>query len=415
MEGLRLLVVGERSDDALLARRALRELAIEGNVEACKTQEHAVHLLDTTPAHCQTLVLLDGRNKDVAKLTEDVRREEALRLARVFVLCPSGVVLEVRTSGTPRREFAAPEVDVYPLVDRLSELREPNSGKEAELAGAGRSEHVPQNLRRTAEAEEVELGDLIERVRNVARRVCRSMPQAIRADAEGAAMIGLMEALQHVNEMEPGHFEGYLLVRVRGAIKDELRRFDPLSRRARQMIRRAERAAAEYRASHGREPEIDQLAAMLGVEEDTCWSVLELSEYHSLPIDDETLASPSSTAEDRFIESYAATVLRWALGKLDKRGRLVLRLWYKRGLTIGTIAKRLNVSTARVHQLRVEAEHKLAAFFRMSPPMSELHGARVPLDWEERTYDTLKSGQAVAVPSLRPDPIRTKRGARGSS
>lgn len=232
------------------------------------------------------------------------------------------------------------------------------------------------------------LADLVASVRRTARAVCRSLPESMRADAEGAAMVGLVEALRHFGQMEDDHFENYLKLRVRGAIRDEARRFDPLSRRMRNLIGRIERVTSAYRREHGVDPEMRFVAQTLGMEEDRCWQAVELSEFNTLPIHNDTLAASPCTAEDQFVESYSAAALRWALAKLSKRSRLVLRLWYRRGLTVSAIAERLALSISRVHQLRVEAEHQLEKFLQSSPPLRDLGEATKRFDWDDHTDET---------------------------
>ncbi len=233
--------------------------------------------------------------------------------------------------------------------------------------------------------------DLVEAVRQTARRIGRSLPPSVREDAESAAMVGLMEAMRHFGEMDEGHFQAYLNLRVRGAIHDEARRLDHLSQRTRKLVRSVDQVTEDYRKQHGRSPDMDHVAEVLGIDEDVCWQALELKHFDSLPIDDDTLATERHTAEDFFVESYAATALRWALNKLNKRSRLVLRLWYKRGLSAPVIARRLRVSSGRAHQIRVEAEKQLAHWLERSPPMAEMKSIQSPPDWDEFTEDTLRS------------------------
>ncbi len=232
---------------------------------------------------------------------------------------------------------------------------------------------------------EPQLGQLIQSVRTYARKVCHALPPGVRVDAENAAMVGLVEGLRHFGEMEAEHFARYLRARVRGGIWDEARRFDPLGRRTRQLVRDVERVTEQYRTKNGTAPDIDEVARILGVDEDRCWAALELSEYSTLPISDDTLTTGLYTAEDVFAEAYSAAALRWALSKLDARCRLVLRLWYKRGLPIAAIAKRLGVSTARAHQLRVKGERRLHALLLASPPLSEMEDGRFLTGWDVQT------------------------------
>jgi RNA polymerase sigma factor for flagellar operon FliA len=71
----------------------------------------------------------------------------------------------------------------------------------------------------------------------MARRFMRKLPRSVDAgDIQQAALIGLWDALtlHRVNAREDEGLEGYLRVRIRGAIIDELRAQDWLPRRHRQ-------------------------------------------------------------------------------------------------------------------------------------------------------------------------------------
>lgn len=241
--------------------------------------------------------------------------------------------------------------------------------------------------------EESLVADLIREVQRIARVACKGVPEHVRVDVESAAMVGLMEALRHFEQMDPEHFRRYLHVRVRGALVDEARHFDPLSRSERRWVRRVEQATDDYRKAHGHSPEMADLARALECDEDACWSALELSEYAALPIIDETLDSQVLTPEDSFVQSYSAAALRWALAQLEQRQRLVLRLAYKRGLSLAAIAKRLDVSAPRAYQIRVEAEQRLERLLRKSPPLTEMPEAAATFDWDECTENTLRDGE----------------------
>ncbi len=239
-------------------------------------------------------------------------------------------------------------------------------------------------------SEEQGLRQLVADVRDTARKICQRVPETVRADAESAAMVGLMEAVRRLEDADPAYFLNYLRVRVRGAIRDETRRFDPLSRSARELVTRVERAAEEYFKRHGEAADASALASMLGISEDTAWHALELSELSTLPIDDDLAGQSVRTAEDMFVETYTATALRWALSRLEERTRLVLRLWYKRGLPAAAIARRLGISESRVHQLRVEGEGRLAKLLARPPSLRTMRTADVAFDWDEVTADTAR-------------------------
>lgn len=234
------------------------------------------------------------------------------------------------------------------------------------------------------------LSNLMQEVRQLARAACRKVPEHVREDVESAAMVGLMEALRHLDEMTPDQFRRYLSVQVQGALRAEVQHFDPLSRPERLMVREVERITNEYCKRFGQSPELSRVAAEIGCDEDACWNALELSEFTVLPLSEEPSSDETLSPEDAFVGSYSAAALRWGLAQLSRRERLVLRLVYKRGLSLAAIARRLGVSAPRAYQIRVFAERKLEKLLRNSPAMSKMNTITAKFDWDDFTEETLK-------------------------
>lgn len=234
------------------------------------------------------------------------------------------------------------------------------------------------------------LSNLMQEVRQIASLACRKVPDHVREDVESAAMLGLMEALRHLDEMTPDQFRRYLGARVQGALRAEAQHFDPLSRTERLMVQRVERITTEYRKAYGQNPEISRVAREIGCDEDACWNALELSEFTILPLSEEPSEEEVLSPEEAFVGSYSAAALRWGLAQLSRRERLVLRLVYKRGLSLAAIARRLGVSAPRAYQIRVFAERKLEKLLRNSPAMSKMNTITAKFDWDDFTEETLK-------------------------
>lgn len=234
------------------------------------------------------------------------------------------------------------------------------------------------------------LTELMREVQRVAHDVCRRVPEHVREDVESAAMLGLMEALRHVDEMNADQFTTYLHACVREALRAEAQHFDPLSRVERHLVRRVEFAVDEYRRRYGKEPELDIVAREVGCDEGDCRDALTLLRFSLVPLNDEPANDGNVTPEDAFAGSYAVNALRWALAQLDGRERLVLRLAYKRGMPLADIARRLGVSTPRIHKIRVESERKLERLLRRAPALKAMPTTRSRLDWDDCTGETLR-------------------------
>src|SRR5699024_6134821 len=112
--------------------------------------------------------------------------------------------------------------------------------------------------------------------RQALRMLARVPPSVSLDDLMQAGLIGLLGAIRRYTEQADAQFETYAVARIRGAILDELRGEDWLSRSARSKARQIESAVSELRHILGREPSESELAKALG---------LSLSDYQQLLYD----------------------------------------------------------------------------------------------------------------------------------
>lgn len=156
----------------------------------------------------------------------------------------------------------------------------------------------------------------------------------------------------------------YCFARVRGAMFDELRRLDPLSRRTRAKVTEVRRAAAELEQALGRSPTDDELATFTGLAPQALRQALRLGiAADSRETDGEALAaladhaavSPADLAESLdLIEN-----VREALGRLPERHAYVVQRYHLEEATLEEIAGELGVSIERIRQLRTAGEKML--------------------------------------------------------
>lgn len=172
----------------------------------------------------------------------------------------------------------------------------------------------------------------------IARGIYRRLPSSVQYDdVEAAARMGLWQAV--TSEACAGHtnIEVYVRIRVRGAIKDELRRQDWLPRRA--------------RAS----------GAVVGV--------MLCDDLESL------FFSCESVAEDAVHESQKQAALTHALGKLPARDRLILERLLS-GVSQCEIAEEFKISAPRISQLTNRATTVLAksvkSYVQARPPVLQV-------------------------------------------
>ena len=101
-------------------------------------------------------------------------------------------------------------------------------------------------------------------VRRHAYRLARRLPSHVNVeDLMGAGFVGLADALNKYDRTGPDRFEAYADCRIRGAMLDELRSYDPLSRDLRDLNNRIVAAVRKLTAELGRPPEEVEIAQKL--------------------------------------------------------------------------------------------------------------------------------------------------------
>jgi RNA polymerase sigma factor for flagellar operon FliA len=191
-----------------------------------------------------------------------------------------------------------------------------------------------------------------------AKRLARRLPPHISLnDLISAGLLGVVEGFLRFDPDRAETLDAYLDHRIRGALLDELRRADPLTRAQRGFARRLNRAA--WAAAHESGGACDEsLAKTLG---------LSLAEFRSRVAQihvaaaiqgtgcDEPMGDEALTPHDEVSVKQERRLLARATGSLPPREREVLRLHYEEGRTFREIGSHLSVSESRVSQLHTHA------------------------------------------------------------
>lgn len=202
-------------------------------------------------------------------------------------------------------------------------------------------------------------------VKRTARKLGSQAGGAMDADdLEQLGLMGLLEALRRYGAPDD-EFEHFALVRVRGAILDELRRQDWRPRTARQGAHRLRSTERTLRRELGREPTKDEVCNALDIDGD---------EYEQLQLDDcaQEFVSFDAMLEDGGdahgaddgIERQIVVrkSLEKALGVLDSREQQVIQLSYEFDLNQAEIGAVLGVTRARVCQINKTALAKMRKY-----------------------------------------------------
>ena len=199
-------------------------------------------------------------------------------------------------------------------------------------------------------------------VKWVANRIdLQAAVPADRGDLFGWGMFGLIDAIGSFEPERGVAFTTWAVPRIKGAILDELRRVDRVSRGARRRSRSIEQATETLAQHLKRHPTHAELAAELDIEVDKLHAMLTEQADSHLPLD-VSLADPPDLAHsvDHCIEQVLdREFMRYAVAALPDQQRTVIVLSYWEGLTLAEIGNILGVTDSRVCQIRIRALARL--------------------------------------------------------
>ena len=207
----------------------------------------------------------------------------------------------------------------------------------------------------------------IPRVRRIAFRLARRLPPNVDVgDLIGAGTEGLLKAVDAYDPKVQPRFETYADTRIRGAMLDELRAHDQMTRYGRKRLGEVSRAVRDLRQSLGREPEEEEVAEVLGMDLPSYQKLTEtLARGPALGRGGETEPDDVQSAVQDPLNIFEHKQLRGRLVKaieeLPERSRMVLALYYQEECTQAEIGEILGVSESRVCQILGESAARLRA------------------------------------------------------
>jgi RNA polymerase sigma factor for flagellar operon FliA len=212
--------------------------------------------------------------------------------------------------------------------------------------------------------------------RHFARSCTSNLPSHLdHDDLQSAGILGYLRAASRYDAARGASFRGYCAVRIRGAVLDELRRWDWAPRSVHKNQRRITRITSNLTEQLEREPTRLELAAALGVEEtDLAAYQTEAQPRQVVSLDEmtenshgeeslsltERLADPAAARPDAAVLSAEdrRTILQ-CLGCLPKTQSTVIVLYYLQNIPLREVAEILAVTPSRVSQLHHQALARL--------------------------------------------------------
>jgi RNA polymerase sigma factor FliA len=202
-------------------------------------------------------------------------------------------------------------------------------------------------------------------VRATAQRLRARLPSCVDVeDLASAGTFGLMDAMESFDPRRGVRFETFCVMRIRGAILDELRATDWAPRLVRSRFRALSGATDSLEAELGRPPTETELAHRLqvssrklqGLQRDVRTPQMTSLDRGLSESDSGRRETQASLLADKTAEDPSSQVMRDDLREILVRGlrrteRQVLLLYYYEQLTMKEIGLALDLSESRVSQI----------------------------------------------------------------
>nr|WP_314544411.1 RNA polymerase sigma factor FliA [uncultured Massilia sp.] len=215
-------------------------------------------------------------------------------------------------------------------------------------------------------------------VKRLAHHMKAKLPPSVEVDdLIQAGMMGLLDAINRYEENQGAQFETYAVLRIRGAMLDELRSSDWMPRSTRSNMRKVEQAMASLQQSLGRPPSESEVAQSLKLSLADYQEMLGDSGGHQLVYYEDF--HDDADGNDSFLDRYAVDdddplsslldsdfrhAVIDAIDALPPREKMLMGLYYEEELNLKEIGAVMGVSESRVSQLHTQAVARLRSYLK---------------------------------------------------
>jgi RNA polymerase sigma factor for flagellar operon FliA len=215
-------------------------------------------------------------------------------------------------------------------------------------------------------------------VRRLAHQMIAKLPANVEIDdLIQVGMIGLHDAMGRFDADQGVQFETFVTQRIRGAMLDELRGSDWMSRGNRRQQREIEAALHKLEQIYGRAPAESEIAKELGVTLNEYQETLtKVRGTQLVYLEDMAGDEGSDDFLDRHVSNEDANPLAQlqdqrmrsalveAIKKLPEREQYVMSMYYEHDMNLKEIAAVLGVTESRVCQLHSQSIARLRVKLR---------------------------------------------------
>ncbi|MGH7741381.1 MAG: FliA/WhiG family RNA polymerase sigma factor [Candidatus Eiseniibacteriota bacterium] len=212
-------------------------------------------------------------------------------------------------------------------------------------------------------------------VRHVVERVAASLPRNVdHEDLYSAGVLGLLDAHLKFDTRKNVKFETYAVWRIRGAVLDQLRALDWVSRSMRRKARNLDGITRKLDQKLGRAASEEEVAREMRMTRRDFYRLLDHVRGAVLVSLDESrtgedqepttlgdhLPDPNAVdLEARLADEQSRHVMLRTLDQLPEQERLVVALYYYEHMTLKEIGRTLGISESRVSQVHTRAMTRL--------------------------------------------------------
>ncbi len=204
-------------------------------------------------------------------------------------------------------------------------------------------------------------------VQQVAGRLKIGLPNSVELDElVNSGIIGLIASIDNFEPDRGFKFETFAVARIRGSILDSLRDYDWMPRSIRTKVKTLEAALVKLEGKLGRVPSDEEICALLEIDLDTYYQMLDEVKVASILSLDQPFHTPdgeTSSMSELLEDEDSPDVngdIEWEEAKrltkklieaLSQQERLVVALYYYEELTLREVGEVLGISESRVSQI----------------------------------------------------------------
>ena len=215
-------------------------------------------------------------------------------------------------------------------------------------------------------------------VKTTVGRMRMTLPASLDIDdLHSVGVTGLMTAIQKFDPVQSGTFAAFAAIHIRGAVLDELRRMDWMSRGFREKAKKLKEAIITVEQRQGRPATEEEVCRELSLSSDEYAELLEATKPLSfLPLDSDALSEDSETfrlheiipdetqvsARDELERKELVQIVMKRIQMLPDMPKKILAMYYFEEMRLSEIAAAFGLTEGRISQIHTQTVIGLRAF-----------------------------------------------------